>query len=596
MRRPLDEGGDDSRKAVLSKAVLSKAVLSKAVLSRRGGAVRAAVVLVAVVLVAMVAWGAALLLLSGGPTAQSEVASPSGTQVETAGDAAGAAADQVPQAEASERDVAGSPGFGQEAIDSTDSVQLPDGTAGGPTEADVGETGSAEPDIEDPATAESGTDSAAPVGADDRAGTEPYVAPGVVETVQPSAAETDAESGTGDSAPLGNGDRVVGERPDSAPLGNGDRVVGERPDSEPLGNGDRVVGERPDSEPVAGDDAGGDVALAVRVLYAVPSDRETRTDHSEGIARAATEIQSWFGEQLGGLTFALHGDLPQHCKMSEPAAFYGRHSWQKIIDSVQHCAPVKEGDTTFVWAVYADVLHECGPKEEGYNELGGLSRGLTILGRWDLDGLVGEDGDVGNPCWLEDSPNQPIGRFMGGLAHELGHAFGLPHPPGCDEGLPTCDTWALMFAGYAIFPDADLRADDKERLIRSRFINLTPGSGPRAASPGSSRVRGSVSGPGGAPIEGVWVSLAGEDFWAWAATGADGAFEIAVPDGAAGTASVSVHAGETASCRWLGYLDASGGLTASSQQAQSLDIGAADISGADIALSASPAELCRNAR
>ena len=74
-------------------------------------------------------------------------------------------------------------------------------------------------------------------------------------------------------------------------------------------------------------------------------------------------------------------------------------------------------------------------------------------------------------------------------------------------------------------------------------------------------MQGSVSEPGGSAIERVRVSLAGEDFWAWAATGADGTFEIAVPEGSSGSALVSVHAGETAACRWLGYHDASGGLT-----------------------------------
>ena len=32
-----------------------------------------------------------------------------------------------------------------------------------------------------------------------------------------------------------------------------------------------------------------------------------------------------------------------------------------------------------------------------------------------------------------------LGRWIGGLAHELGHALGLLHPPGCEEGLASCD-------------------------------------------------------------------------------------------------------------------------------------------------------------
>ena len=367
----------------------------------------------------------------------------------------------------------------------------------------------------------------------------------------------------------------------------------------------------------------------VRVLYAVPSDREFRADYSEGIANAVVGVQSWYRQQLGGVTFSVYGDVPQHCEMSEPADFYARYSWQKIIDGVQHCAPVAHGASSFVWIVYADVVHECAPYEQGYDQLyeqdfyqlyeqdfyqlyeqdfyqlyeqgfhqlGAGGDGLTIMGTWDLDGLVGEDWGEGDPCWHGDPPDEPLGRWLGGVAHELAHAFGLPHPPGCDAGLPTCDFPALMQVGYAVYPDTYLRADDKEALIRSPFIDTRSSSGPRpTAAPAGSRVQGSVSGPGGSPIEGARVSLAGEDFWAWATTGADGTFEIAVPEGSSGSALVSVHAGETAACRWLGYHDGSGGLTALPQHAQPFDIGDSDISGVDIALPASPDEMCRGPR
>ena len=342
-----------------------------------------------------------------------------------------------------------------------------------------------------------------------------------------------------------------------------------------------------------------DETATVQVLYAVPADRELRADYREGIEHLLVDVQSWYRQQLEGLTFSLYGDVPQLCEMSEPADFYGRYSWQKIVDGVQHCAPVAAGTSSFVWIVYADVVHECGPYEQGYDQLGRGGDGLTILTRWDLDGLIGEDG-LYHYCdgdELFGPYDRPLSSWQGGTAHELGHAFGLPHPPGCDAGLPTCDTWAMMQNGYETYPHTYLRADDKEALIRSPFIDTRSSSGPRpAAAPAESRVQGSVSGPGGSPVEGARVSLVGEDFWAWAATGADGAFEIAVPEGSSGTAVVSVHAGDAAACRWLGYHDGSGGITALRQHAQPFGIGDSDTSGVAIALPASVDEMCRGPR
>ena len=43
----------------------------------------------------------------------------------------------------------------------------------------------------------------------------------------------------------------------------------------------------------------------VRVLYAVPSDREFRADGREGIAHTVVDVQSWYRQKLGGVK---HGE------------------------------------------------------------------------------------------------------------------------------------------------------------------------------------------------------------------------------------------------------------------------------------------------
>ena len=325
----------------------------------------------------------------------------------------------------------------------------------------------------------------------------------------------------------------------------------------------------------------------VRVLYASPADREFRSDYSEGIAHALVDLQSWYRHQLGGLTFSLYDVTPEYCQMGMPADFYVPNSWDKVVEGVQHCAPVEGYTSEFVWVVYADVGSECDdPYSVGR---GGL--GLTIVGRDDLEGLVGNRLSFYDECGRGPFDG-PIRRWIGGIGHELGHALGLLHPPGCDDGLPSCDFGALMADGYGTYPDTYLRADEKEPLMRSLFIAAGAGSGlvPSAAV-AESRVRGSVAGPDGSPVEGVRVSLVADAFWGWAETGPDGTFEVRLPAGSAGSAVVSVHAGETADCRWLGY-HSPGGLTTVRDAATRVEVGRDEVASVQVALAAGPDGLC----
>ena len=344
----------------------------------------------------------------------------------------------------------------------------------------------------------------------------------------------------------------------------------------------------------------------VRLLYAAPAERGFRDDYSEYFQHAMADLQSWYRQQLGGLTFSLYDAKPQQCPLLEPLEYYGRYSWDRVLDGVQHCAPVGDFTTEFAWVVYADVDNDCaadGSKGEwgdGYDQLGRGGPGLTMLELYTTEGfgrlLAGEERVSFYYC--DEGPHEmTLGGAIGGLGHELGHALGLPHPPGCDDGLPSCDYAALMAYGFGTYPDAYLRPDEKEPLMRSRFIGAETGAvlEPFGAADGG-RVQGIVQYPNGEPAEGVRISLVAETFWGWGEVGPDGSFEIAVPEGSSGSAVVSVHAGETAACRWLGYFDGSGALTALQQHAQPFDIGGADISGAVIALPASPDEMCRGPR
>ena len=189
-------------------------------------------------------------------------------------------------------------------------------------------------------------------------------------------------------------------------------------------------------------------AVSVRVLYVVPADREFRDDYSDGISRAIVDVQGWYRRQLDGLTFDIYRVIPEQCHLPRDEDYYSYGDvWEKVLEDVQSCAPVQHGLSQFTWALYVDVTERCGEP----HELGRGGDGLTML---QTDGLhlaqTPETTEEYRYC--ADTFHRTFGGIMGGLAHELGHTFRLPHPPGCDEGLPTCDYPALMWDGFQQLP------------------------------------------------------------------------------------------------------------------------------------------------
>ncbi|MYA17953.1 MAG: hypothetical protein F4Z28_14955 [Gammaproteobacteria bacterium] len=283
---------------------------------------------------------------------------------------------------------------------------------------------------------------------------------------------------------------------------------------------------------------------AVRVLYVVPADREFRSDYSQAIRRATEHVRWWYQQQLDGLTFSLASPVPEKCRMEQPHDFYARYSWERVFDGVQHCAPVQGYTSETVWVIYPDVKTECSPTgsagdgRDGYGELGRGGPGLTMLGADDLEGLA----EPGNYLYCGEGPYPgSLGRWIGSLAHELGHALGLVHPPGCDDGLASCDYESLMHLGYVTYPATYLRDDEKAILRSSPFIKLhdpllQPPAIPclsAADDDSKSKIRGTLVGPGGQPLADIliWAWSGDEENSGYVETCHDGTFSIPVLDG-----------------------------------------------------------------
>ena len=329
----------------------------------------------------------------------------------------------------------------------------------------------------------------------------------------------------------------------------------------------------------------------VRMIYAAPADREFRSDYSDALRHATVDLQSWYRQQLGGLTFSIYDTTPEQCRMSENADYFDQSPWPKVLEAVQQCAPVRGSTSTFAWVVYADLDELCGQLDR----LGRGGRGLTINHGGSLEGLIGNRLMYYTPCGRGPFSG-PVTRWIGGSGHELGHVLGLSHPPGCDDGLPSCDRDALMYLGHLIYPNTYFRPDDKQVLWRSPFIDKDPAERQLSGDAGNvTALRGTVTDPAGDVVAGIRIAAEGDDFWAWGETASDGSYEIRLPGGSAGSAALSVQAGDAADCGWLGH-HVAGGLTIIREHATSVEVGAVDPTDVDITLPVTAGELCQGQR
>lgn len=218
---------------------------------------------------------------------------------------------------------------------------------------------------------------------------------------------------------------------------------------------------------------------AVHVVYLVPADTTPREDYAAAVGEAILEVQAFYQEELGtsrsrgrnavGTTFATTSPTVEVVVTPHDAAYYNANNqagpFEFFFRAVGDGFEATGGgfnDPDDVWIYYIDADPACG------QVIGGTS-GVALLAANDLRGLVGEP--TVPPC-IGDSPDTgDVCRWIGGLGHELGHAFGLPHPPGCDQG--TCSEEAarsLMYLGYASYPDTYFLDEDKAQLEASPFF------------------------------------------------------------------------------------------------------------------------------
>jgi len=211
-----------------------------------------------------------------------------------------------------------------------------------------------------------------------------------------------------------------------------------------------------------------------RFVYLHPSDRPMRADYLEAVQWSAETLRGWYGEQLGRFFPILPTPVVQVVALDNPASYYGTNDpgssaylwfWTNVLDEALPKTGASFSDPENVWIFFADAPAGCGQLS------GGGTSGIAVMSHNDLRGLVGDPFLDCNGV-VDPALTYPPARWIGGQGHELGHAYGLPHPPGCDKGLPTCDYDALMWAGfYGGFPDETyLREEEKTLVIAGPYV------------------------------------------------------------------------------------------------------------------------------
>jgi len=195
--------------------------------------------------------------------------------------------------------------------------------------------------------------------------------------------------------------------------------------------------------------------MYVRMVYLVSSNKSPNQDFANAIEANLRNIQAWYRIQLKGFTFNLHPEGVKIFKADVDSNHFKNtpNGNDKAAWGFRNCEAVAKRvsgarflDPTSIWIVYSDS-----------NDWGGRGgSGFTCMPEEDLYGLTGKN-----------TTNLNVNRWIGGAAHELGHAFGLPHP---NDHVQT--NKALMSYGwYSSYPENTfLLGEDIDKLRNSPFF------------------------------------------------------------------------------------------------------------------------------
>ncbi len=213
------------------------------------------------------------------------------------------------------------------------------------------------------------------------------------------------------------------------------------------------------------------VVTKVQPILFVPNNLSADPAYLSAINESLGTIGAWYATQLNGRTFRF---VPA---LEVIGQYELQHYCPKTISSTQ-CIQVPGeigADPGDIYNVLSDLESQGYPVRQnvillvfwvgGYGYAAGSkysdTSGWAAVGDWTLDGIAGkyEEGTATSRCsdspsaWLICTKNAQTGT----IGHELGHAFGLPHPTddGTQPGNP--NYWlSTIMAVYWDFPNVVL--------------------------------------------------------------------------------------------------------------------------------------------
>jgi len=249
-------------------------------------------------------------------------------------------------------------------------------------------------------------------------------------------------------------------------------------------------------------------APPLRGVYFVTRDRQPCSNYEQRLDRVMREVQRFyaqgmkqagFGDKTFGLETNAQGFLRLHrVRAREESAFYGREASDKVRREVGESLK-REGididretivifQTLLQWT--GDRAVEVGPYVGGGSHLSGTAW-VYDDDRLDSELLSSKapGGYYGQPCSLGEFNS----HYIGGVAHELGHALGLPHV--CETQAQRASRGTALMGGGNHTYGSNLRGEGAGTFLhpvsamRLAHIRVFTGDLPQAADRPSCRLR-----------------------------------------------------------------------------------------------------------